>query len=159
MKRIRIAEVKPLYRQVINAPEWSHRHDKICIQHKYLSASPNQVRRRWSGRSGKRRTTFLVEHAFGRTTCLFFFLFFFCFFFFYFSFFCCAYSLSVKSFYHIIKVPHLIPVLLIQLSITLVARFTCKPVQSVKTKQSHVVPNTAIIIMTPVWFNSLTLKY
>ena len=42
------------------------------------------------------------------------------------------------------------PVLLMQLSITLVARFTGKPVQDVKTKQSHVVPNTAIIIMTPV---------
>ena len=54
------------------------------------------------------------------------------------------------------KVP-LIPVLLIQLSITLVARFTFKPVQGVKTKQSHIVLNTAIII-TPVWFNSLSLK-
>ena len=37
-----------------------------------------------------------------------------------------------------------------QLSITLVACFTCKPVQGVKTKKSHVVLNTAIIIMTPV---------
>ena len=48
------------------------------------------------------------------------------------------------------KVPHLMPVLLMQLSITLMAGFTGKPVQGVKTKQSHVVPNTAIIIMTPV---------
>ena len=43
-----------------------------------------------------------------------------------------------------------VPVLLIHLSITLVARFIFKPVQGVKTKQSHVVLNTAIIMMTPV---------
>ena len=51
---------------------------------------PWQGHRRRSGRSGARRTTFLAEHAFGRTT--------FFFFFFFFSLFCCAYSLSVNFF-------------------------------------------------------------
>ena len=40
-------------------------------------------------------------------------------------------------------------VLLMQLSLTLVARLICKPVQGVKIKQSHVVPNAAIIKMAP----------
>ena len=82
----------------------------------------------------------LAEHAFDLTT-----------FFFYFCLFCCAYSLSVKLFNCIIKSAAVNTCVLMQLSITFVARFTCKPVQGMTTKQqSHVVPNTAIIIMTPV---------
>ena len=53
-------------------------------------------------------------------------------FFFNFSLFCCAYLWNCLI--ALSKVPHLMPVLLMQLSITFVARFTYKPVQGVKTK-------------------------
>ena len=69
-------------------------------------------------------------------------------FFFYFSLFLLC--LSVKLFNRIIKSAAFNACFVMQLSITLVARFTCKLVQGVITKQSQVVPNTAIIIMTPV---------
>ena len=108
----------------------------LTLSHFFSFSSQGRCWR--SGRFGKRRTTFLAEHAFNRTT-------------FFFSAFSFVLTLCLwNCLIALSKVPHLMPALLMQLSITLVARFTCKPVQGVKTKQSYDVPNTAIIIMTPV---------
>ena len=75
------------------------------------------------------------------------------FFFFYFSLFCCAYSLSVKLFNRIIK-----SATFNTCFVNAIINNARGSYQGVKTKQSHDVPNTAIIIMSPVWFNSLSLK-
>ena len=61
------------------------------MEHTPAVGEQGQGRRQRSGRSGERRTTFLADHAFGRTT------------FFFFSLFCCAYPLSVKLINRIIK--------------------------------------------------------
>ena len=58
--------------------------------------------------------------------------------------------LSVTLFNCIIKSAAFNACFVMQLSIMLVTRFSCKPVQGVKIKQSHVVPNAEIIIMTHV---------
>ena len=107
-----------------------------------------------AGRSGERWTTFFGRACFRP---LHFIFYLFIYFYLFQPFLLCLHCLW-NCLIALSKVLHLMSVLLMHLSITLVARFTCKPVQGVKTKQSHVVPNTAIIIMPPVWFNSLSLN-